>query len=126
MPKNSNQESGVSLRHAYGECHALTAALLQIAPSGQAFGLFCKGTCVHSAFRVPHTQTFVDAFGAEVGESALSGKAARYVRPGDDSEWRALSEDEVVRMISGNRTLSLRRARAVALGLLRAADGLAA
>jgi len=126
MPKPSDQPPAVSLCYAYGECHALTAALLQVAPSGQAFGLYFEDTCIHSAFRVPHTQIFIDAFGAEAGEIALSGKAARYVRPGQAFEWRGLSEDDVFRMISGKRSLSLRRGRVIALGLLRAADGMTA
>lgn len=111
-----------SREHAYGACHALTAALLGSCPSGEARGLFVDGECVHSAFRVPHTDILVDAFGAEFGPDAPSTKAARYTRQAETYEWRTLNEDDVRRMVVGDKARALRRARGLALRLLRDAD----
>ena len=115
-----------SSEHAYGKCHALTAALLEFAPAGEAMGLFLDGSCIHSAFRVPNTDVLVDAFGPEAGAEALSTKAARFTRGGSEPfEWRRLADDDLKRMVHGDRSHAVRQARPVARGLLQAADELA-
>ena len=86
---------------------------------GEPLGLFVGENCVHSIFRVPHTSTYVDAFGAEGDADALKTKASRYLRRDDVYEWRTLSERQVWLMISGTRSRERRAARPLALELVK-------
>ena len=110
----------VHLKFAYGQCHALTAALFALAPAGEAFGLFVDGECIHSVFRVPHTEIYLDAIGADEGFTALSLKAIPYVRSGDRCEWRPLDEQTVRSWATvGGDTRNIKTARSLAFALLR-------
>lgn len=111
-----------SLNHAYGHCHSLSCALLRIAPAGEVLGLYIEEQVVHSVFRVPHTETYVDAFGAEAGAAGLAAKAGRYIRHGEDYKWRAISAPGIRSLVAGDKTRALRSAHPVALALLAAAD----
>ena len=104
----------VHLDLAYGQCHALAAACVALAPGGGVLGLFIGEDCAHSVFRVPHTQVYVDAFGAE---GDLSVKAARYLRAGDSFEWRRIVD--VMPMVPGNKVRAVRKVIPVARELLR-------
>ena len=112
----------IDLDYAYGKCHALSAAILAIAPAAEAFGLFVDGTCIHSAVRVPHTTAFVDAFGLEEGEGALATKAARYLRADETFTWKPISETDLFAMVPGvgsaDRARNIRAARKHAVALL--------
>ena len=109
--------------YAFGKCHALTAAMLDYAPGGQAMGLFVEGECLHSAFRLPNTNVMVDAHGATGGAHALETKAKPYLRHSDEGYfWKGLTDDEVWAMVPGERSRSVRQAKPYALELLRAAD----
>lgn len=102
---------------ANGHCHALTAALARLAPAGECLTLRSDGAVLHSIFRVPHTQIYLDAYGAEEGEVGRQAKAARYSRLGDDSSWEPVAD--VTPMVPGNRRRVLRAADKVARALLR-------
>jgi hypothetical protein len=108
----------IDRNYAYGHCHALSTALAQLAPSGEIFGLFVDGSCIHTAFRVPHTEHHLDAFGIETGPDARDRMATRYVRSGEAHEWRPLTESEVRSMVAGDKARSIRAARSLAVQLL--------
>ncbi len=110
---------------AYGFCHALTAALLDVCPAGEILGLYIGGECVHSILRVPRTSVLLDAHGAEPGEAGARNKAARYMRAGDVAEWKTLSAHELIAMVPIDRARNVRQARPVARELLRQADAIA-
>ena len=109
----------IALEYAYGECHALTAAMLAIAPAGEVFGLMVDGGCLHSVLRVPHTQIFIDAFGQEEGVSGLTAKAGRYVRGSDSFEWTPISEASLHSFVTCERSRKIRKARKVAIELMK-------
>lgn len=106
--------------HAY--CHVLTAALLKLAPAGEVFALGVAGTdeVVHTAFRVPHTDVYVDVFGPALGAAGLEGKAREFA---SDRKliWRPLSSEALVCLV-GIHAAGIRRARPVAHELLAAAE----
>lgn len=114
----------LSLHHAYGHCHALSCALLGIAPAGEVLGLYIGEEVVHSVFRVPHTETYLDAFGPELGDAGLVAKATRYARHGESFGWRTLSVPGIRALVAGDKSRAVRSARPVALRLLAAADRL--
>lgn len=103
---------------AYGDCHALVAALEQFRPAGEVLGLFVNGDLAHTVFRPPHTTLYVDAHGVEEGPEGLAAKAVRYVRAGHDTfEWRPLSG-----ALPFTRAAAIRKAVSLASELLREAD----
>ena len=106
--------------HAY--CHVLTAALLELAPAGEVFGLCVAGTneVVHTAFRVPHTDIYVDVFGPAQGIAGLAAKAREFAAD-QGLTWQPLSPVALSRLV-GVHAAGLRRARPVARELLAAAE----
>jgi hypothetical protein len=108
----------INMKFAYGDCHALTAALEQFRPAGEVLGLFVNGNLAHTVFRVPHTTLYADAHGIEDGAAGLAAKAIRYTRAGHDAfEWRRL---EGARPFA--RQAAIRQAVPLAVTLLREAD----
>ena len=84
--------------------------------------MFIEGELAHSVFRVPHSQVYVDAFGAEADEAGLARKAARYVRAAESFAWRGMSTGSVP--VPGERRRVLRKASPYARRLLAEADRL--
>ena len=112
----------MKLDFAHGYCHALSCALLDLAPAGEVLGLFLGpgDDCIHSIFRVPQTQIYLDAGGAASGPHALFLKARPYVWPGEDGfSWRPLTEEQVWRFVPGGWAGDKRRLIATAKRLAR-------
>jgi hypothetical protein len=107
---------------AHGLCHVLTSELMDLVPAGEAFGLFCGDESIHSAFRIAHTDTFVDAHGVSAGREGLEAKKASYARLGDQLTWRPIDAETVHRMSPKVRPGIRSAACTLARRLLQEAD----
>lgn len=108
-------------RYGHRDCHALTAAFMMLMPAGEAWGLYDTryyDEIKHSVFRVPHTETFVDIHGAVTGMNALKEKAHEFVGF-YFSEWRPMSGSELYRLVTGDKTRTIRMAIPVARRIIR-------
>ena len=88
-----------SRKYAFGLCHVLTCALLKRVGGGEALGLYVGTEVVHSLYRLPHTNTFLDGHG--VTENDLPACAARYLRNGEKGEWKALTQESLEALAAG-------------------------
>lgn len=106
-------DENVDYGHAH--CHALTAANQKRNPRGEAFGLFDKryaDEIVHSAFRLPDTETLVDNFGKHTGREEWE-KVKHNFDGSANLEWRPITDERLKSLVVGGHR-SIRKAGAAA------------
>ena len=111
-------DEGPDYSHAH--CHALTAAMQRRNPRGEPFGLFdvrYADEIVHSAFRLPDTETLVDNFGRHADRSEWE-KVKRNFDGSENLEWRPITDAKLRALVVGGRR-SVRSAGSVAKRILR-------
>jgi N12 class adenine-specific DNA methylase/CRP-like cAMP-binding protein len=113
-------------RSYYGtkKCHALTTALLKVAPGGEAFTLAYTDhpdDPFHSAFRVPNSSLIIDVTGAYSSVDAL-------IRSRQDRAVvvKTVDSESIRKMITGNKAAEVTKALPLAKRLLRWSDSTAA
>lgn len=109
------------IRYGRNECHYLTAALLRLRPSGEAWGLYGSSGPIHSVYRMWDRQVFLDAFGVMDGMPQLEERRTWFLFS-EASEWRPMAEDELRRLTTLDRARRVRRATTVARKVMAAGE----
>jgi hypothetical protein len=107
-----------NINYSHGHCHALSAAIMNFS-GGEPYILTDRnGEIVHSAVRMPHTGVFLDDMGKMNGEAELEARKHEF-DGGDRLMWQRTTPEKLRSLVSGTKSMAVRRASGRARQLLR-------